>query len=163
MRDDEEEVGKLTHELLMELSLAHSSSFQSSMVVRTHEDVSSTYGLMEELLVMIEHEGHSNLQGLDERYGLETFDYTHSLHLGDHEPLLLGSPLMAQVITGDRGVEHIPCGPAIRRYMHPLIVGMDILRTWTHQYGIVGRFLQRDFLTGTLSIPLSLDCLGVRS
>jgi hypothetical protein len=33
MRDDEEEVGKLTHELHMELSLAHSSSFQSSMVV----------------------------------------------------------------------------------------------------------------------------------
>jgi hypothetical protein len=49
MRDDEEEVGKLTHELHMELSLAPSSSFQSSMAVRTHEDVNGTYGLMEEL------------------------------------------------------------------------------------------------------------------
>jgi hypothetical protein len=78
MRDDEEEVGKLTHELHMELSLAHSSSFQSSMAVRTHEDVSGTYGLMEELLVMVEREEHSNLHGLDERYGLETSDYTHS-------------------------------------------------------------------------------------
>jgi hypothetical protein len=31
------------------------------------------------------------------------------------------------------------------RYVRPLIVGMDILRTWTHQYGIVGRFLDMEF------------------
>jgi len=46
-------------------------------------------------------------------YGLDTSDYTHSLHLGDHEPLLLGSALMTQVITVDGGVEHIPCGSTI--------------------------------------------------
>jgi hypothetical protein len=51
-------------ELHMELSLAHSSSFQSSMEVMTHEDVSDTYGLMEELLVMVEHEEHSFYMGL---------------------------------------------------------------------------------------------------
>jgi len=114
MREDEEEVGKLTHELHIELSLTHSSSFQSSMADKTYEDVSGTYGLIEEPLVMVKHEEHSDLHGLDERYGLEISDYTHSLHLGDHEPLILGSPLTAQFITVDGGVEHIPCGPTIR-------------------------------------------------
>ena len=123
VRDYEEEVGKLTHELHMEFSLAPPLSFLSSMVVRTHEDVSGTYGLMEELLVMVEREEHSDLHGLDERYGLETSDYTHSLHLGDHEPLLLGSPLTTQIITVDGGVEHIPCGPAIREVYAPTFCG----------------------------------------
>jgi hypothetical protein len=69
--------------------------------------------LREEALGMVKHEGHTNLHGLDERYVLETSDYTHSLHLGDHEPLLLGSPLTTQVIIVDMGVEHISCGPTI--------------------------------------------------
>jgi hypothetical protein len=150
MRDDEEEVGKLTHELHMELSLAHSSSFQSSMAVRTHEDVSGTYGLMEELLVMVEHEEHSYLHGLDERYGLETSDYTHSLHLGDHEPLLLGSPLTAQVITVDGGVEHIPCGPTIREVYAPTYCGngyIEDVDTSIWDCGVIPseRLLDRDF------------------
>jgi len=72
-----------------------------SMAATTHEDVSGTQDLREEICVMVEHEEYSDLCGLDERYGLETFDYTHSLHLGDHEPLLLGSTLMAQAITGN--------------------------------------------------------------
>jgi hypothetical protein len=84
------------------------------MEVMTHEDVSGTYDLMEELLVMVEGEEHSDLHGLDERYCLETSNYTHSLHLGDHEPLFLGSSLMAQVITVDGGDEHIPCGLVTR-------------------------------------------------
>ena len=73
------------------------------MVVKTHEDVSGTYGLMEELLVMVECEEHSYLHGLDEMYVLDTFDYTHSIYLGYHEPLILGSQLMTQVINVDGG------------------------------------------------------------
>jgi len=42
----------------MELSLIHSSSFHSSMAVKTHEDVSGTYSLMEELLMMVKCEDH---------------------------------------------------------------------------------------------------------
>jgi hypothetical protein len=123
MRDDGEEVGELTHEPLMELSSAHSSSFQSATVVRTHEDVSGTYGLMEEFCVMVERKEHTYLHGLDEMYGLETHDYTHSLHLGDFKPLRLESPLMAPVITVDEGVEHIPCGPTIREVYVPTYCG----------------------------------------
>ena len=123
-------------ELGKELCLTHSSSSmietQSSMVAMTHEDVSGTYGLMEELLVMVERKEDLDLHGLDERYNLENFDYTHSMHHGDYEPLLFGIPLTTQVITIDRGVEHIHCGLSIGEYMHPLIMGMDILRTWTH-------------------------------
>ena len=61
------------------------------MAVKTHEDVSGTYGLMEELLVIVKNEEHSYLHGMDEIYGLETSDYTHRLHLRDHEPLILGA------------------------------------------------------------------------
>jgi hypothetical protein len=159
MRDDEEEVGELTHEPLMELSLTHSSSFQSSMAVRTHEDGSSTYGLMEEFLVVIEHEGHSDLQGLDKRHGLE--NYTHSLHLGDHEPLLLGSPLTAQVITGNRGVDHIPCGPTIREVYAPTYCGngyIEDVDTSIWDCGVIPseRLLDRD-VEHTLEFGLSKD------
>jgi hypothetical protein len=61
--------------------MAHSSSFieetQSFMAAKTHEDVSSTEDLREEILVMVECEDHSYLCGLDERSGLDTSDYTH--------------------------------------------------------------------------------------
>ena len=83
---------------------------QSPMTTIIHEDVIGTYGLMEELVMMVKHDDHSYLHGIDKRYGLETYDYTHSLLLGYHEPLILGSPLMAQIIILDRAVEHIPCG-----------------------------------------------------
>ena len=118
-----QESGIQVDEVCRKLSLAHSSSFQSSMVVRTHEDVSGTYGLIEELFVIVKREEHSNLHGNDKRYGLEISDYTHSLHLGDHEPLLLGIPLLAQVITVDRGVEHISCGPVIKEVYAPAYCG----------------------------------------
>jgi hypothetical protein len=59
-------------ELCRELSLAHSSSFttetQSSMAAITHENVSGTHDLREEHLVMVKHEEHSDLHGLEERY-----------------------------------------------------------------------------------------------
>jgi hypothetical protein len=93
------------------------------MVVMIHVDVSGSYDLMEELIVMVKHEEHSYLHKLDERYVLETSDYTHILHLGDHEPLLLGSPLTTQVITVDGGFEHIPCGLAIREVYAPTFCG----------------------------------------
>jgi hypothetical protein len=51
------------------------------------------------------------------------FDYTHSLHLGDHEPLLLGSPLMDQVIIVNGGVDHIPFGSAIKEVYAPTYCG----------------------------------------
>ena len=120
------------------------------MAFRTHEDVSDTYGLMEELLVMVECEGHSNLHGLDERYGLESFDYTHSLHPIDHEPLILGSPLMAQVIIVDGGVEHIPWGPAIREVYAPTYCGNGYIEDvhtsiWDCRAIPSERLLDRDF------------------
>jgi hypothetical protein len=93
MRDDEEEVRNLTHELHMELSMAHSSTFHSSMAVRTYEDVSGTYGFIEELLVMVDHEEHSYLHGLENRYGLETSYYTHNLHLGYNDATSLRDPI----------------------------------------------------------------------
>jgi hypothetical protein len=65
---------------------------------------------MEEPRVMVEHEEHSGLQAFADRYDPEVFDYAH-FYYGDHEPLLLESPLKAQVMITDETVEHIPCGP----------------------------------------------------
>jgi hypothetical protein len=131
------------------------------MVIMTHEDVSSTYGLREELLVVIEHKGHSDMQGLDETYGIETFDYTHSLHIGDHELVLLVSPLTAQVITENRGVEHISCGIAIKEVYAPMYCGngyIEDVDTSVRDCGEIPsyRLLDRDF-EHTLEFGLSRD------
>jgi hypothetical protein len=41
----------------------------------------------------------------------EGFDHAPVLHCGDHEPLMLESPLKAQGLATEEIVEHIPCGP----------------------------------------------------
>jgi len=71
--DEDLVLGKfLVDELCRELRLAHSSSFttetRSSMESITHEDVSGTHDLREEHLVMVKHEEHLDLHGLQERY-----------------------------------------------------------------------------------------------
>jgi hypothetical protein len=50
------------------------------------------------------------LQAFAERYDPEAFDYAHVLQYGDQEPLLLESPLKAQVMITAETVEQIPCG-----------------------------------------------------
>jgi hypothetical protein len=77
----------------------------------------------EDIIVVVKCKEHSYLHGIDERYGLETYDYTHSLHLGDHEPSILGISLVAQGITIDGGVEHIPCGTTIKEVCVPTYCG----------------------------------------
>jgi hypothetical protein len=116
----------------------------------------------EDILVMVEHEEHSNLHGLDEIYVLETYDYTHSLHIGDHETLLLGIPLMAQVITVDGGVEHIPCGPTIREVCAPTYCGNGYIKDMDLSVWDCGAIPSKRLLERNLSIPLSLDYLGVK-
>jgi hypothetical protein len=131
-------------------SSSSTSETQSPMAATTHEDVSGTRDSREDLIVMVEHEEHSYLHGLDERYGLETSDYTHSLHLGDHEPLLLGSPLIDQVIIVDGRFEHIPCGPAIKEVYAPTYCGngyIEDVDTSIWDCGVIPseRLLDRDF------------------
>jgi hypothetical protein len=100
MRDDEYEIRNLSHELHMELSLAHYSSFYPYMEIRAHEDVSGNYGFMDEILLMVEHEEHSNF------HGLGGMDYKHfTIHIvcivEIMSHLFLGSQLMTQVINVD--------------------------------------------------------------
>ena len=60
----------------------------------------------------VEHEEHSDLQALAERYDLEVFDFEQILHYRDHESSLLESPMKAQVrATGDI-VKPRSCGSA---------------------------------------------------
>jgi len=82
----------------------------SSLVAVTHEGVSGTHDLREDLLVTIPHEEHSMLQVLEERYGTEGFNYASDLHWRDHEFFLLESPLKAQGLATKDIVEHISCG-----------------------------------------------------
>jgi hypothetical protein len=89
------------------------------LAVVTHEGVSAPHDLREEPLVTIPHEEHSELQVLEERFDAEGFDHAPILHCGDHEPLLLGSPLKDQGLTTKEIVEHIPCGPTHKEiYTH---------------------------------------------
>jgi len=90
---------------------------------------------------------------------LRDYDCTHSLHLGGHEPLLLRSPLTAQVITVDGGVEHIPCGPTIREVYAPTYCGngyIEDVDTSVWDCGAIPSeiFLDRDF-EHTLEFGLS--------
>jgi hypothetical protein len=73
--------------------------------------VSGIYNLMEKPCVMVEHEEHLGLQEFAERYDPKVSGYAHVLHYGDHEPLLLESPLKAQRMITDETIEHIPYGP----------------------------------------------------
>jgi hypothetical protein len=58
---------------------------------------------------------------LEERYDTEGFDYALVFHCGDHESISFGDPLKAQGLATEEIVEHIPCGPAQGKYMHPWI------------------------------------------
>jgi hypothetical protein len=48
---------------------------------------------------------------LEERFGIEGFDHAPILHCGDHDLLLLESPLKAQGLATEDIVERIYCGP----------------------------------------------------
>jgi len=56
------------------------------------------------------------LQGLGEKCDSKIYDYTHTLHHGDHAPPLLESSMKAQVIATDE------------KHIHTLIGGMGILK-----------------------------------
>jgi hypothetical protein len=51
----------------------------------TLRDLEERLMVIEEPLVTIPHEEHSELQVLEERYDAEGFDYAPVLHCGDHE------------------------------------------------------------------------------
>jgi hypothetical protein len=60
------------------MSEPHFSSSQSPMLATTDEDISGILDMVEEPYVGIAHKGHMDLQTLEERYGLELFDLTHT-------------------------------------------------------------------------------------
>ena len=65
------------------------------MAILTQEEAGSTYDLMEEPHVRVEHEEHSDLQALAEKCDPKAIDFTHIWHCRDRDPPLLGSPLKA--------------------------------------------------------------------
>ena len=65
---------------------------------------------------------------LEERFGIEGFDHAPILHCGDHDLLLLESPLKDQGLAMMEIVENIPCGP----YLKEVYASMD----WVDRYMI---------------------------
>jgi hypothetical protein len=106
-----QELGMQVEHLCVDLSGVHPSSptsnCQSCMTAISRDDVSGIYYLMEEPHVMVGHEEHVGLQVFTDRYDPKISDF---LYYGDQEPLLLESPLKAQVMITNGTVEHIPCG-----------------------------------------------------
>jgi hypothetical protein len=72
------------------------------------------------------HEENSELQVLEEMFDADGFDHVPVLHCGNHDPLLLESPLKAQGLATKEIVEHISCGPCHKE----VYASMD----WVHRY-----------------------------
>jgi hypothetical protein len=128
IEDKEREVEELCYQLSLACSSSLTTETPSSLAAMTHEGVSGTHDLREEPFVMIPHEEHSELQVLEERYDTEGFDHALVLHCGDHEPLMLESPLKAQGLATKEIVEHIPCGPG-RKEVYASMDWVDMYMT----------------------------------
>jgi hypothetical protein len=94
----------------MELSVTHSLYSQLPLFM-THDDISGILDMVEEPCVVIEHKGHVDLQGQEERHDLEPDDYIHIYQYGESDSPLLESPLIDQVGETERLMGHLPLGP----------------------------------------------------
>jgi hypothetical protein len=76
------------------------------MLAMTHEDISGIHDVVEEPCVVIEHKGHLDLQGQEERHDLETDDYFHTFHYGESESHILGSTSIDQDVETNISMGH---------------------------------------------------------
>jgi len=83
--------------------------------------------------VTILHDEHSELQGLNESFGVEGFDHVPILHCEDNDPLLLRIPLQAQGLAKEELVEHTSCRPGHKK----VYASMDWVDRYTTNMGML--------------------------
>jgi hypothetical protein len=96
-RDDELPMG----------AMAHLSPVQKPMIATSHEEISGTTGMMDELSVRDAHHGQVDPQVQEEVHDVQRVDLTHTGQPEEMESQLLETPLVEQVAEVDRLMEHL--------------------------------------------------------
>jgi hypothetical protein len=87
-RDDEPPMGVV----------AHLSPIQTPMIATSHEEISGTAGMMDELSVRDAHHGHVDPPVQEEVQDVQGVDLTHTGQLEEMESQLLETPLVEKVV-----------------------------------------------------------------
>jgi hypothetical protein len=101
-RDDELPMGAVTH----------LSPVQTPMIATSHEEISGTSGMMDELSVRDAHHGQVDPQVQEEIQGVQAGDLTHTDQPEGIESQLLETPLVEKIAETDRLMEHLFPGSA---------------------------------------------------
>jgi hypothetical protein len=87
--------------------VAHLSPVQTPMIATSHEEISGTTGMMDELSVRDAHHGQVDPQVQEEVPDVQGVDLTHTGQPEEMESQLLETPLVEQVVEADRLMEHL--------------------------------------------------------
>jgi hypothetical protein len=87
--------------------VAHLSPVQTPMIATSHEEISGTTGMMDELSVRDAHHGQVDPQVQEEVQDVQGVDLTHTGQPEEMESQLLETPLVEQVAEADRLMEHL--------------------------------------------------------
>ena len=86
--------------------VAHLSPVQTPMIATSHEEISGTTGMMDDLSVRDAHHGQVDPQ-VQEVQDIQGVDLTHTGQPEEMESQLLETPLVEQVVEADRLMEHL--------------------------------------------------------
>jgi hypothetical protein len=104
--EDSHVLAPIDDELPM-MVVTHISSFQTSLIAMSHEEVSDMSNMIEEPCVRDAHHRHVEPQIQEEIQGVQTWDLTHTEQPEEIESQLLETPLVEQIAEADRLMEHL--------------------------------------------------------
>jgi hypothetical protein len=87
--------------------VAHLSPVQTPMIATSHEEISGTTGMMDEVSVRDAHHGQVDPQVQEEVQDIQGVDLTHTGQLEEMDSQLLETPVVEQVAEADRLMEHL--------------------------------------------------------
>jgi hypothetical protein len=88
-------------------AVTHLSPVQTPMIATSHEEISGTSGMMDELSVRDAHHRQVDPQIQEEVQGVQTGDLTHTNQPEEIESQLFETPLVDQIAEADRLMEHL--------------------------------------------------------
>jgi hypothetical protein len=101
-----------TEDQLPMVVVTHLSSFQTSMIATSEEDISGISDVMEEPCVRDAHHGCMDPQIQEETQDMQIVDPTLTDQREEIESQLLETPLVEQIVDADRLMEHLLPGLA---------------------------------------------------
>jgi hypothetical protein len=88
-------------------AVTHLSPIQMPMIATSHEEISGTSGMMDELSVRDSHHGQIDPQIQEEVHGVQTGGLTHIDQPEEIESQLLETPLVEKIAEVDKLMEHL--------------------------------------------------------